>query len=147
MGKVGKEAAAALQALRLTDRQRKLVLIYADHHEWPKEKCLYAAGYKAANGSAAKRFDSVMDRPEVREWLSRFDRAVEEKVEQHILSVAERKAMLTEIAAQNSAKSGLVAIKAIDVLNKMDSVYVQKMDVSGDMGLTLTWGGEDKDGS
>lgn len=154
MDRISKAAVDELKKLHLKPRQEKVVLAYAAHRgDWSKEKMYLAAGYAQNNARSrgAQIVNGIVNRPDVSAWLQKFDKAADdkaaEKMGKKILSVAERKEMLTDIAAQNRGKRDIISIKALDILNKMDSVYVQKNVVSGDSRITICWGGEDKDGS
>jgi phage terminase small subunit len=61
---------------------------------------------------------------------ARLDELREKMKGPKIMDAQERREKLTEIATNPKVKPD-VAIKAIDVLNKMDCLYVQKTELSG----------------
>ena len=106
-----------------------------------------AAGYKpsserAATANAARMmtYDSVQERlAELRGEMKG----------PKIMDAQERRAKLTQIANDPETKADTI-IKAIDTLNKMDCLYVQKTELSGMVQtvpdrLVIDYGGDDKE--
>lgn len=87
------------------------------------------AGYasKSAKVTACK----LLKKPEVAALIANQE---QEKANQRIADAAERRELLTLIARDTGAKNRMSAIKAMDVLNKMDGVYVQKHEHTGEGG-------------
>ena len=110
----------------MTERQEKFCLEYIRCGN--ATQAYKAAGYKsqsekAATANAARMitYDSIQVRlNELREQVKG----------PKIMDAQERRQKLTEIATSRYVKPD-VAIKAIDVLNKMDCLYVQKTELSG----------------
>ena len=102
-----------------------------------------AAGYKADNddsvrAAAAKLLtkDNIKKRiAELREKIS----------SSKIMDAQERRELMTKIA-KNKKTSNTDRLKAIDLLNKMDGVYINKTQISGDGGgaITFKWDGDAK---
>ena len=102
-----------------------------------------AAGYKADNddsvrAAAAKLLtkDNIKKRiAELREKIS----------SSKIMDAEERRELMTKIA-KNKKTSNTDRLKAIDLLNKMDGVYINRTQISGDGGgaITFKWDGDAK---
>lgn len=102
-----------------------------------------AAGYKADNddsvrAAAAKLLtkDNIKKRiAELREKIS----------SSKIMDAQERRELMTKIA-KNKKTSNTDRLKAIDLLNKMDGVYINRTQISGDGGgaITFKWDGDAK---
>ena len=54
-----------------------------------------------------------------------------------ILSIQQRKEILSQFVT-DSESSKMVKLKSIDLLNKMDSVYVQRQEIQGAIPVVLT---------
>lgn len=97
-----------------------------------------AAGYKVKNEkTAGVNASRLLGNASVQEKIAELrEKAMDEK----ILDAKQRRILLSEIA---KAK-GQDAVRALDVLNKMDGVYVTKTELSGAGGgpLTFTWDGD-----
>lgn len=97
------------------------------------------AGYKVTNAkSAANCASRLLENAGI---CSRISELREKAEDEKIMEAKERRIILSEIA-----KSGkpIVAIKAIDTLNKMDGLYIQKTQLSGADGgpLVFAWEGD-----
>lgn len=87
-----------------------------------------AAGYKPKSAKAASNCAArLLENDGIR---ARLDELREKMKGPKIMDAQERREKLTEIATNPKVKPD-VAIKAIDVLNKMDCLYVQKTELSG----------------
>lgn len=105
------------------------------------------------NGSRLKK--ELLTRADVAAWLDNLkkpeEKAKDRAVASKVLSIEERREWLTKLITTPvvNEDNGIVypadKLKALDILNKMDSAYVQKSDVSGDIKLTMGWG-DDPDG-
>lgn len=103
-----------------------------------------AAGYKPKSDNAAAAAGARMLRNV--KVQAKIDELIRKANEGKIMDAAERRIMLSEIAKNGKA---IVAIKAIDTLNKMDGLYIQKTQLSGADGgpLMIGWlegGGDGK---
>ena len=61
------------------------------------------------------------------------------------MDAQERRELMTKIA-KNKKTSNTDRLKAIDLLNKMDGVYINRTQISGDGGgaITFKWDGDAK---
>lgn len=110
----------------MTERQEKFCLEMARCGN--AAQAYKAAGYKprsnkgaAAAAARLLTFDSIK---------VRLDELREQMADEKIMDAKERKIRLSEIAKHRATKDENV-IKAIDVLNKMDGLYIQKTELSG----------------
>lgn len=89
------------------------------------------------NGSRLKK--KLLDNPDVTAWLEKnyVDRETNNR---KLMSIDDRKEFLVKII-QNGKPSD--ALKALDIYNKMESVYEHRSKVEGDVSLTIGWGGDD----
>lgn len=89
------------------------------------------------NGSRLKK--KLLDNPAVTAWLEQnyVDRETNNR---KLMSIDDRKEFLVKII-QNGKPSD--ALKALDIYNKMESVYEHRSKVEGDVSLTIGWGGDD----
>lgn len=96
------------------------------------------AGYKASSAkSAANSASRLLENDGIKAKIRELRKQVEcEK----ILDAQQRRILLSEIA---NAK-GQDAVRAIDVMNKMDGLYISKTQLSGADGgpLVFAWEGE-----
>ena len=100
------------------------------------------AGYKASSAkSAANSASRLLENVGI---CSRISELREKAEDEKIMDAKQRRIMLSEIAKSGKA---IVAIKAIDTLNKMDGVYINKTQLSGADGgpLVFAWEGEGDD--
>ena len=122
----------------MTERQEKFCIEFVRCGN--ATEAYKAAGYKVksdrAATSAGNRLLTFVDVQKKIEELTR--RATEGK----IMDAVERRIRLSEIAESGKA---IVAIKAIDTLNKMDGLYINKTQLSGADGgpLVFAWEGEE----
>ena len=100
------------------------------------------AGYKASSAkSAANSASRLLENVCI---CNRIAELREKAEDEKIMDAKQRRIMLSEIAKSGKA---IVAIKAIDTLNKMDGVYINKTQLSGADGgpLVFAWEGEGDD--
>lgn len=100
------------------------------------------AGYKASSAkSAANSASRLLENVGI---CNRIAELREKAEDEKIMDAKQRRIMLSEIAKSGKA---IVAIKAIDTLNKMDGVYINKTQLSGADGgpLVFAWEGEGDD--
>jgi len=102
---------------KLTEKQRKFVLYY----EGDGQTAAIKAGY--APNSARISASKLLTQPNIQKALAKRNEVNEVPT---IASLIERKEILTAIAKGEDDKT---KVKAIDVLNKMDAVYVQKVEL------------------
>jgi len=98
------------------------------------------AGYKASSAkSAANSASRLLENVGI---CSRISELREKAEDEKIIDAKQRRIMLSEIAKSGKA---IVAIKAIDTLNKMDGLYINKTQLSGADGgpLVFAWEGEE----
>lgn len=98
------------------------------------------AGYKASSAkSAANSASRLLENVGI---CNRIAELREKAEDEKIMDAKQRRIMLSEIAKSGKA---IVAIKAIDTLNKMDGLYINKTQLSGADGgpLVFAWEGED----
>jgi phage terminase small subunit len=102
---------------KLTEKQRKFVLYY----EGDATKAAIKAGYspKTAHVTGYEN----LRKPMVAAALLKRQIPKDEKA---VASVVRRQEILTEIAEQTDHKD---RVKAVDVLNKMDALYIQRHEV------------------
>lgn len=70
---------------------------------------------------------------------ARYDELLEEAQDEAIISRKKRMAILSGIAEDKEHQGD--QMKAIDLLNKMDNLYIQKNEVTGDMKVTNPYKG------
>jgi phage terminase small subunit len=92
------------------------------------------AGYVVANDTVASvEATKLLANPKVKEELATL---MAPQDEEDIMSIKERRQKLTEIATSADSASSDV-MKAIDLLNKMDSLYLQRQEVTGAVPVTI----------
>lgn len=93
-----------------------------------------AAGYtkdgEAAKACASRLLTDANVQSRLRELEKEFEEMMEEEKKAAIMDFSERMIVLTEIVKDEDS-SRQDKIKAIDTMNKMDGVYVQKTQLSG----------------
>lgn len=93
-----------------------------------------AAGYtkdgEAARACASRLLTNVNVQSKLRELEKEFAEKMDEEKKAAIMDVTERMIVLTKIVKDDDS-SRQDKIKAIDTMNKMDGVYVQKTQLSG----------------
>ena len=68
----------------------------------------------------------------VKKYIEELQNKKEDKA---IMSIQDRKKWLTDLISSKKEKSISNKLKALEILNKMDGVYTQKVEVQGDMNL------------
>jgi phage terminase small subunit len=106
----------------LTIKERKFVAAYLGEAERNGCKAAEIAGYKYPDIQASR----VLARVRIQQCIERADEKVDQRL---IMSIEERKATLSKIAKEGEDRD---KIKSVDVLNRMDSVYVDRQHVSFD---------------
>ena len=106
----------------MNERQKKFAELYAQSGNTVQSAI--GAGYSEnyANANACKLLENVR----VAEYIQKLTAKEQKK---RILTAAERQAILTEIAVNESEKPQ-DRIKAIDTLNKMTGEYITKIEGS-----------------
>jgi len=68
--------------------------------------------------------------------VSNYIKELQSKVEDKaIMSIQDRMKWLTNLITSKTEQSVANKLKALEILNKMDGVYTQKVEVQGDMNL------------
>lgn len=116
-------------ANKLTPKQERFCLAYSSHGNATKA---YQEAYgeeddnaAAANGSRLIRNDKISQRLEEMRMQTSSPK---------ILSIKERKEILSMIAQEGKACD---ITRAIDLLNRMDNLYVQKQEIAGAIPVVL----------
>ena len=108
---------------KLTEKQRKFCLEYRKNGGNATEAAK-AVGY--SEKSASKIGSQLLEKTVV---LSYLDKLVKDSERQSIMGLVERQETLTKIARNGKAKDA-DRNKAIDILNKMDGVYVINVNLT-----------------
>ena len=112
----------------LKDKQKKFAEYYAEsgsiYHS--AIKAGYSENY--ARTGAAKMLENVS----IAEYISQLQ---QETRDARILSAVERQVILSDIARGYTEPQD--RIKAIDVLNKMTGEYINRLDVSAEVGVKI----------
>lgn len=92
------------------------------------------AAYRAAFKSSERWKDSTVDAKACNlakndKILARLRELAEESASEAIMSITERKEWLSRLIVSDAEETA-DRLKALDTLNKMDGVYVKKMEVS-----------------
>jgi phage terminase small subunit len=126
---IAKKGGACCMANTLTPKQERFCLAYSAtgnatraYQEAYGEEDEKAAG---ANGARLIGNDRVSQR---------IEELRKETASPKILSIKERKEILTRIAQEGKACD---STRAIDLLNKMDNLYVQKQEIAGAIPVVL----------
>lgn len=86
-------------------------------------KAYEAAGYECTGDAAAKAGHRLLNHVEVINYLEKMNKKTDKAT---ILSIEERKEMLTRIASRTEGESPHDAIRAMAELSKMDGAYTPK---------------------
>jgi phage terminase small subunit len=131
----------------LTTREQRFALAYIGEAAGNGQKAAEIAGY--AKGSAKVTASRLLKKPHIKDAIANFaakaaNPADSEANRAKIADAAERRQILTKIArAGRNKKFAMPAIKALDVLNKMDGIYVQKHKHQFDGPVQVTLGEAD----
>lgn len=103
------------------------------------------AGYKGNDNTLSSVGDENLRKPAI---IDRLKELQAPEVRKDILSIEQRRKMLTDIAigmSDGSSQGTTVALKALEILNKMDGIYVTKNELNGKLGGTfvLKWDDDD----
>lgn len=115
---------------KLTPKERRFVTAYIGEAAGNGTKAAILAGY--AKKSAAVTASQLLRKPNIAAELTKVVALTEQST---VANAAERRELLTRMARDIEAHP-LARLKAVDIHNKMDGLYVQKHDISG--GLTFT---------
>ena len=127
----------------MTEQQEKFCSLFVDYgcDRGKRADAYLEAGFKiqsrkSASNSAGRLLENVGIQKRIKEICKQrakeTKKVAEKQHKRKIMDATNRRIKLTEIA--ESGKS-IVAIKAIDVLNKMDGMYINKVEVSGEIGI------------
>lgn len=109
---------------KLTERQRRFVENFAKTGNASEAARL--AGYKSPGVEGHRLLKNA-------KIACAIEAISSEVTSKNILSIEERKERLTELSESENEPA---AIKAIDTLNKMDAVYIQKLDIRAQLSKT-----------
>ena len=104
----------------LTKKQKLFVAAFLGEASGNAKRAAELAGYGAANAVATRLLKHAGISAAILEQTEKEDR-------REIMSVEARKKRLTEIAKSDDASN---CIKAIDTLNKLDSLYINRTEVN-----------------
>ena len=103
-----------------------------------KQKDAYIAAYPKAENwkdtTVYSRSCEMSRRPDIIQRVSELREAGTSAV---VLSIAQRKEWLTDLI-MNADESTMNRLKAVDILNKMDSAYVENVNVNGTINNPLS---------
>ena len=103
-----------------------------------KQKQAYIAAYPKAekwkDTTVYSRSTEMSRRPDIIKRVSELREAGTSAV---VLSIAQRKEWLTDLI-MNQEESTMNRLKAVDILNKMDSAYVENVNVNGTINNPLS---------
>lgn len=117
----------------MTDRQEKFCIEFVRCGN--ATEAYKRAGYEVkSDNAAAVNASKLLRNTKIQEHIAELR---EKATDAKILDAKQRRILLSEIA---KAK-GQDAVRALDVLNKMDGIYIQKTQLSGADGgpLTISW--------
>jgi len=93
----------------------------------------YMIAYPDSNEESARRLASrLLTKVDVQNYIKELQSKVEDKA---IMSIQERMKWLTNLITSKTEQSVANKLKALEILNKMDGVYTQKVEVQGNMNL------------
>ena len=121
---------------KLTPRQQKFCEYYAASGN--ASEAARQAGYKEKNADATGREN--LRKPTVQAYIKELS---ERDRKGRIMSIEERQELLTKIASE--CEDNNARLKAVEILNKMDGVYITKAEVKNEVsgGLNIRWGEDD----
>ena len=119
---------------KLTPKQEKFCIEYAASGN--ATQAAIKAGY--SNKTAYSIGQENLKKPEI---IARIQEIGKRETKARIMSVDRRQERLTELA-ENSI-DGNVVVRAIETLNKMDGIYIQKQEISGKDGGAITFRWDD----
>lgn len=103
-----------------------------------RQKDAYIAAYPKAETwkdcTVYSRSSEMSRRPDI---IQRVSELRQEGTSAVVLSIAQRKEWLTELI-MNADESTMNRLKAVDILNKMDSAYVENVNVNGTINNPLS---------
>jgi len=103
----------------LTIKQRKFLAAYLGEANRNACESARIAGYKHPRAQS----NQILKNLAIQQCIAKADEKVDQRL---IMSVEQRKSRLTEIAQSDDSRN---AIKAIDVLNKMEPVYINRQEI------------------
>jgi len=102
----------------MNPRQRKFVKLWMSGV--PAGRAYEQAGYGSTGDVADQCASQLLRKPKVKEYIDKMNEKTEKAT---ILSISERKEMLTRIALANEGERPSDAIRASAELSKMDGAY------------------------
>ena len=116
----------------MTERQENFCLEYAKSGN--ATQAYMAAGYSCKDAkSAAVTASRMLRKVNVRQRIEELRAQIKSE---KILSIEQRKEILTSIAS-DSESTKQDKVKAIDTLNKMDGVYLNRTEITGGLPVVI----------
>jgi phage terminase small subunit len=119
----------------MTARHRKFAKLWLKGI--PAGRAYEQAGYESRGDAADKSGSRLLKNVEVKEYIDKMNEKTEKAT---ILSIAERKELLTRIALANEGERPSDAIRASAELSKMDGAY-EHVETTGTINIKI--GGSD----
>lgn len=120
----------------MNPRQRKFVKLWLGG--MPAGRAYEKAGYNQSGDNADISASQLLRNPKVKEYIDKMNEKTEKST---ILSITERKELLTRIAMANEGERPSDAIRASAELSKMDGAY-EHVEQLGTIKINI--GGDDK---
>ncbi len=117
---------------KLSEKEERFCLNYIEN-AGNGTKAVKDAGYDVTDESASVIATRLLGKVKIQERLSELRAPAKEK---KILSIDERRQLLTKIALSEDTRPN-DAIKAMDILNRMDSLYLQRQEIQGAVPVVL----------
>ena len=105
----------------MNQRQKRFADLYLQGR--PAGRAYEEAGYESTGDVADQSASQLLRNPKVQEYIEKMNEKTDKAT---ILSIEERKEMLTRIACRTEGESPSEAIKAMAELSKMDGAYTPK---------------------
>ena len=125
----------------LTDLQKKFCVEYSRCGN--ATQAYTAAGYKAKGNAVRVNASRLLTNADVRKYIAELSSEIRKS---KIMDAEERQGVLTEVIEQGMKTGNYKAVcKAVDILNKMQGSYVNKLEIGGPDGgpLEFSWAGGD----
>lgn len=96
---------------------------------------------RSAYSAGTRLKKKLFKNPAVTAWLEQ-NYADREEHNRQLMSIDDRKEFLVKMILNGKPAD---ALKAMDIYNRMESVYEHRSKVEGDVSLTIGWSGDDDD--
>lgn len=117
--------------MALSERERRFVEAYIGKAEGNATNAAIAAGYKKEN--ARQQASRLLTKANIKAAIDERTKRLETA---SIADAKERREILSRHA--RSAGNQMAAIKAVDVLNKMDGVYIERLQHEGGIAVDVS---------